>query len=113
MTIRLCALAGFATLTAVVAMLLPASGSAQAQVDAAALYKARCLICHTANGDAKIKNASFADGVWIHGSSLAEIATTIRDGVKGTAMLPFKSRLNDAEVDALARYVRAFDKTLQ
>ena len=114
MTSPLRIIAGSVVLTSLAAFILvPATGSAQDKVDAAALYKARCLMCHAANGDGKAKNASFADGVWVHGNSPAEIAAVIRDGVKGTAMLPFKSKLNDAEVDALAKYVRAFDKSLK
>jgi cytochrome c553 len=37
----------------------------------------------------------------------------IRNGVKGTAMLPFKSKLTDDQIVALAKHVRAFDKTLK
>ena len=108
------ALASLSILAVITVLLvIPATGSAQAKVDAPALYKARCLLCHGATGDAKAKNASFADGAWVRGSSVAEISTVIRDGVKGTAMLPFKSKLNDAEVEALAKYVRAFDKALK
>ena len=93
---------------------LPAlARAAPARVDAAALYKARCQICHLANGDSKVKNMSFADGVWVHGSGVAEVAAVIRDGVKGTAMLPFKAKLTDAEIEALARHVRTFDKQLK
>jgi mono/diheme cytochrome c family protein len=84
-----------------------------ATADTAALYKKHCLMCHAANGDSKLPGMSFVDGEWKHGSSVKEIAAIIRDGVKGTAMLPFKNKLNDAEADALARYVRAFDKKLK
>jgi len=97
---------------------LPGAGLGQdkeTKTDAAALYKARCQMCHMADGNnTVVKNASFADGVWVHGSSVAEISAVIRTGVKGTAMLPFKeSKLSDAEVAALARYVRTFDKKLK
>jgi len=96
----------------------PLIGRAQdkgAKIDAAALYKARRQMCHMADGNnVTLRNASFSDGVWVHGSSVAEISTAIRSGVEGTAMLPFKdSKLSDAEVAALARHVRAFDKKLK
>jgi len=93
-----------------------ASLSAQAKpakVDAAVLYKVRCQMCHLAGGDSKVKNMSFADGLWAHGSGVEQVSAVIRDGVKGTAMLPFRTKLNDAEVEALAHFVRAFDKKLQ
>lgn len=82
-------------------------------VDVAALYKKHCLMCHAANGDSKLPGMSFVDGEWKHGSSVKEIGVIIRDGVKATAMLPFKGKLNEAEVEALAKYVRAFDKSLK
>lgn len=81
--------------------------------DAAALYKKHCVMCHAANGDSKMPGMSFTDGEWKHGSSIKEVSTIIHDGVKGTAMLPFKNKLSDPEVEALAKYVRAFDKNLK
>ena len=72
---------------------VPGAGLGQGKetkTDAAALYKARCQMCHMADGNnTVVKNASFADGVWVHGSSVAEISAVIRNGIKGTAMLPF------------------------
>ena len=82
--------------------------------DAAALYKKHCQMCHMADGNnTVVKNASFADGVWVHGSSVEELAAVIKNGVKGTAMLPFAKKLGDPEIEALARYVRTFDKKLK
>lgn len=82
-------------------------------VDAAAVYKARCAMCHGPKGDSKLPGMSFTDGVWKHGTDLKSVSTVIKEGVPGTAMLPFKSKLNDAEVEALAKYVRAFDPKLK
>lgn len=108
---------GLAGLAAVLMALLAASAlraQPAAPPDAAALYKKHCLMCHMANGNnTAVKNASFTDGVWVHGSSVEQVATVIKNGVKGTAMLPFSKKLNDAEIAALAKYVRTFDKTLR
>lgn len=84
-----------------------------AEVDAAAVYKARCAMCHGPKGDSKLPGMSFTDGVWKHGTDLKSVSAVIKEGVPGTAMLPFKSKLNDAEVEALAKYVRAFDPKLK
>ena len=54
---------------------------------------------------------NFADGKWKHGSSVKEVAATITNGVQGTAMMPFKTRFSEQEILALAKYVRAFDKS--
>ena len=84
------------------------------KVDAEELYKTKCLVCHQADGNSQIMpNMSFADGVWVHGSSVKEVTNTITNGVPGTAMMPFKGQLSDAEIAALAKYVRQFDKKLK
>ena len=77
------------------------------------VYKAQCLICHGAAGDSPLPNMSFADGVWKHGTTTKELAEVVRNGVKGTLMLPFKDRLSDPEILAVAAYVRTFDKKLK
>jgi cytochrome c oxidase cbb3-type subunit 3 len=74
------------------------------------LYKAKCAQCHMQDGNSALAPMNFADGVWKHGDSLKEIEAVISDGVPATAMLPFKTQVSPAEVAALARYVRSFDK---
>ena len=58
------------------------------------LYVQNCQMCHMPDGNAAIKDRNFADGV------------------PGTAMMAFKDRLSDAEILALVKYVRNFDKKL-
>ena len=88
-------------------------GQGAGKVDAAELYKTKCLVCHQADGNSQIMpNMSFADGVWVHGSSIKEVTNTITNGAPGTAMMPFKGQLNGAEIAALAKFVRQFDKKL-
>jgi mono/diheme cytochrome c family protein len=91
-----------------------AFGAAQAadKVDAEAIYKTKCQVCHAADGNSPLPNMSFADGVWKHGSSLKEVATTITNGVPGTAMISWKSQLSEPEIQAMAKYVRHFDPKL-
>jgi mono/diheme cytochrome c family protein len=88
--------------------------TAPAAVDAKAVYEARCQVCHMADGNSQIMpNMSFADGIWKHGSTLKAVQTTIENGVPGTAMVPWKEQLTPAEITALAKYVRKFDKKLK
>ena len=83
-------------------------------VDAKALYEVRCQACHAPDGNSQLMpNMSFADGVWRHGSTLKEVTTTISNGVPGTAMIAWKEQLSPAEITALARFVRKFDKKLK
>jgi mono/diheme cytochrome c family protein len=102
-----------------VAAVLAAAGStllaqaAEEKVDAAAIYKQRCLLCHGPEGKAPLPEMSFVDRAWKHGTSLKEVMETIREGVKGTAMLPMKRQLSEAQIEALAKYVRSLDKKLK
>ena len=87
---------------------------ASTAVDAKALYEAKCQVCHMADGNSQVMpNMSFADGVWKHGSTLKAVQTTITTGVPGTAMVSFKEQLTPAEIAALAKFVRKFDKKLK
>jgi len=92
-------------------------GAAQAPPDsdrpAPDLYKATCQPCHMADGNAALEPMNFTDGKWKHGTSVKELSAVIADGVQGTAMMPFKTRFSEKEIVALAKYVRAFDKTLK
>ena len=84
------------------------------KVDALELYQAKCQACHMADGNSQVMpNMSFADGVWVHGSTLKEVQTTITNGVPGTAMVAWKEQLTPAEITALAKFVRKFDKKLK
>jgi len=84
------------------------------KVDAQALYEQRCQACHLADGNSQVMpNMSFADGVWAHGSTLKEVVATITNGVPGTAMVAWKEQLSPAEITALAKFVRKFDKKLK
>jgi mono/diheme cytochrome c family protein len=92
----------------------PAKPAAAAKVDAAELYQAKCQVCHMADGNSQIMpNMSFADGVWKHGATLKAVQTTISNGVPGTAMIAWKEQLSPAEIAALAKFVRKFDKKLK
>lgn len=76
-----------------------------------AVYKAKCQVCHMADGASPLEPMNFADGKWIHGSTVAEITKVIAEGAPATAMLPFKTQLTPEEIAGLAKYVRSFDKT--
>jgi mono/diheme cytochrome c family protein len=91
----------------------PPAKPAAGKIDAAEIYKTRCVVCHAADGNSPMPNMSFADGVWRHGSSIKEVTNTITNGVPATAMMPFKTQLSPAEIAAMARFVRKFDKKLK
>jgi len=81
--------------------------------DTANLYRINCQMCHGPNGKALIPEMAFVGRKWKHGTKTTDMAKIIAEGVKGTPMLPFKSKLTPAQITALARYVRGFDTTLR
>jgi len=74
-------------------------------------YKAKCQQCHMADGNSPLEPLNFVDGKWTHGSTVEELTKVITDGAPGTAMLSFKAQFTPEQIEALARYVRSFDKT--
>jgi mono/diheme cytochrome c family protein len=77
------------------------------------IYKTKCAVCHTLDGNSPIVNMNFADGEWRHGSTVKDVIKTISDGVQGTAMMSFKTQFSPGEISALARKVRSFDPKLK
>jgi mono/diheme cytochrome c family protein len=73
-------------------------------------YRLKCQTCHGENGVAPVKTMGFVGREWKHGTTVQAAAKVITEGVKGTAMLPFKAQLTKDEILALARLVRSFDK---
>ena len=90
----------------------PAPTAAEVE-SAEEIYKTKCAVCHTLEGNSPIPNMNFADGTWLHGSSIKELINTISNGVQGTAMMPFKTQFSEGEIAALARKVRKFDPKLK
>jgi mono/diheme cytochrome c family protein len=95
------------------ALLVPLAAQTAGQAGAEANYKQVCQPCHMADGNAALKPMNFADGEWKHTPTTKELARVIAEGVPGTAMMPFKSRFTEKEMLELAKYVRAFDKSLK
>jgi mono/diheme cytochrome c family protein len=83
------------------------AGADQATMD---LYKAKCQICHTVDGNSPLKPMNLADGEWLHGDKVADHVKVIENGVPGKAMRSFKDELTKEQILALAKYVQSFDK---
>jgi mono/diheme cytochrome c family protein len=96
----------------VLAGALPAAAQTKPTDATLELYKTKCMACHL-DGNAPIPEMNFANGTWKHGSKVVELVKVITEGVEGTAMVSFKDQLSAAEIEALARYVRSFDKKLK
>src|SRR5690606_32816940 len=80
--------------------------SAEAQPDAAALYKQHCAQCHGQNlegGNAQ----SMLDRVWNFGDSDGYIARSIKHGITHLGMPAYEATLEDEEIKALVDFIRA------
>ncbi|AMY09687.1 cytochrome c oxidase, cbb3-type, subunit III [Luteitalea pratensis] len=87
--------------------------TAEEVASAEEIYKTKCAVCHTLEGNSPIPNMNFADGAWLHGSTVKDVVNTISNGIQGTAMMPFKTQFSEGEIAALARKVRSFDPKLK
>ena len=72
---------------------------------AAALYELHCASCHGPKMQGGVAS-SLLDNVWKFGDDDASIATSIRDGRAGTAMLPFKDSLSAEQIRLLVFHIR-------
>jgi mono/diheme cytochrome c family protein/heme/copper-type cytochrome/quinol oxidase subunit 4 len=70
------------------------------------IYDKRCAACHRADGGGGIGPA-FTDNCYKNGGTLTELATSIREGIPGTAMAPMKYEFSYPEIEQTAFYVRS------
>src|SRR5688572_5158146 len=86
---------------------MAAAASAMAAEDGAALYKAKCAMCHSENGVAKKMaepSANLNDPKFQEGNSIDVIVKVITDG-KGK-MKGFKDKLTPEQIAAIASHVK-------
>lgn len=78
------------------------------------LFDKNCANCHgkTGAGDGMMgaelnpKPSNLADADWKHGSTDGEIFTVIKNGVKGTGMKAYNSKLTTHQIWDVVNYVR-------
>lgn len=88
---------------AIAAALILSAAAVRAE-DAAALYQSKCKMCHGADGKgAPVGLKMGAPDLTAEKHPAAEIAKVVENG-KGK-MTPFKGKLSDAEIKAVAGYV--------
>lgn len=94
----------------------PAAGTRPSEVSGQAVFSANCATCHgesgQGNGPAAVglepPPADFTDGAWVTGDgSIEAIVNTIENGSPGTAMIAWEGTLTEAQIDAVARYVKS------
>ena len=81
--------------------------------DASAIFKSKCAMCHASDGGGntptgksmKVRDLRSAE---VQKKTDEELEKSIENG-KGK-MPPYKSKLSDAEIDALMKYIRVLGK---
>lgn len=75
------------------------------------VFETTCVACHMADGGGGI-GPNLTDKYWKNSNgSLAGIKNTITEGVAGTAMIAWKTSLNEEQIDAVANYVLSLKGT--
>lgn len=74
------------------------------------VYMKFCSACHGAQGEGGI-GPNFADQYWIHGGSMADIITTIEEGVPTKGMIAWKNQLSGAEIQQVAAFIYDLEGT--
>lgn len=86
------------------------SVTTRAQVDAASVFKSKCVKCHGADGKGKPDfTPDFTDAKWQSAHKDEEITQTITDG-KGE-MPAYDAILEKDQIAALVKYIRSLGKS--
>lgn len=64
-----------------------------------------CSSCHNPGGAGSSSAPNLTDEYWLHGGSLENVFTTIKEGVPGTAMAPWGKSFTDEKIHKIASYV--------
>ncbi len=94
-----------------VSLLGVVSYSAVTKSDAAGLFKSKCSMCHGLDGKGypAIHTPNFTSSQWQQRHSDARIAAAIANGVQGTSMPAWKTKLSTAQIHALVLYIRSLN----
>jgi cbb3-type cytochrome c oxidase subunit III len=99
-------------ITICVLLLLPLAFAVRAAVQAdegKAVFESKCVMCHGADGKSDTKAGQMTEAPdltqpWKGGTSLADVEKLLREGAG--KMPKYEDKLSDAEITAVATYVR-------
>jgi len=85
------------------------SFAADKKPNGAGIFREKCSMCHGIDGTgyAAIKTPDFTDPKWQAAHPDKELMNAIENGVPGTAMISFKGKLDQQEIDAVLKYIRS------
>ncbi len=90
-------------------LMVGAAGVAFAADSGADLYKAKCAMCHGADGTSKMANVPALGGADAQGKSDADLKTIIEKG-KAPKMPAYAGKLTDPQIDEVVKFIRTLKK---
>jgi cytochrome c oxidase cbb3-type subunit III len=85
--------------------------SAEDLADGRRYYETECVNCHGKWGEGGPIAPNLTDEYWLHGGSMREVFTTIKYGVQGKGMIPWKNNFSAKEMAQIASYVISLQGT--
>ena len=64
-----------------------------------------CIACHGTKGEGNAIGPNLTDKFWIHGCNPAEVVLVISEGVLAKGMIPFKTTMNESQINSVATYI--------
>lgn len=64
-----------------------------------------CIACHGIKGEGNAIGPNLTDKFWIHGCKTAEVVLVISEGVLAKGMIPFKTTMNESQINSVAAYI--------
>jgi mono/diheme cytochrome c family protein len=88
---------------------LSVSFAAGKKAAGATTFREKCSMCHGVDGKgyAAINTPNFTDPKWQAAHGDKELFDAIENGVKGTAMVSFKGKLDHKQIEAVIKYIRS------
>lgn len=85
------------------------SFAAPKKSEGADIFREKCSMCHGIDGKgyAAIKTPDFTDPKWQAAHPDKELLNAIENGVQGTAMVAFKDKLSQQQINDVLKYIRS------
>lgn len=67
-------------------------------------YDKLCAVCHLADGGGLV-GPNLTDEYWIHGNTIEEVYSVVKDGVIEKGMVPYRDQLSPAQMLQVSSYI--------